>query len=216
MRPNRVRRLAVGPPLPLRALMTVLMIVLVALFMSPLLGGPARAADAAPDRAWPVPGARGLRPLVVRAWDPPPFPWAAGHRGVDLAAAPGTPVRAAAGGTVAFAGAVAGRGVLSVQLAGTGPPPLRTTYEPVRPLVREGAAVRAGEVIGVLEAGARSHCTEGCLHWGLRQGETYLDPLGLLPPWMLRRAPSRLWGFGPVRAPVSPALPRAPWPRPPP
>jgi murein DD-endopeptidase MepM/ murein hydrolase activator NlpD len=109
---------------------------------------------------------------------------------VDLAAAPGTPVRAAAAGTVSFAGSVAGRGVVTVSLAGTGEPPLRTTYEPVRPLVDEGTEVSAGQVVATVEPGA-SHCG-GCLHWGLRRGTSYLDPLSLLPPWMLRRAPSRL------------------------
>ncbi|MFV8129799.1 murein hydrolase activator EnvC family protein [Streptomyces syringium] len=154
------------------------------------------------DRAWPVGGARGARPLVVRGWDPPPEPWKAGHRGVDLAAGPGQPVRAAAPGTITFAGPVAGRPVLVVELSGTGDPPLRTTYEPVRATARVGDRVAAGEVIGVLAGGPLfTHCRNGvggvpapagCLHWGLRRGEAYLDPLSLLPPHMLRRAPSRL------------------------
>ncbi|MFI9205922.1 M23 family metallopeptidase [Streptomyces sp. NPDC053048] len=143
------------------------------------------------DRAWPVAGTTDPRPLVARAWEPPPAPWAAGHRGVDLTAPPGQPVRAAAPGTVSFAGTVAGRGVISIELTGTGDPPLRTTYEPVRATARPGDRVAAGDVIGVLEA-SRTHCTGGCLHWGLRRGDTYLDPLSLLPPWMLRRGPSRL------------------------
>ncbi|QIP88463.1 peptidoglycan DD-metalloendopeptidase family protein [Streptomyces sp. Tu 2975] len=143
----------------------------------------------APDapRSWPV-GAP--RPLVVRGWEPPSSPYGPGHRGVDLAAAAGTPVRAAASGTVSFAGSVAGRGVLTVTLTDTGDPPLRTTYEPVRPLVDEGTAVTAGQIVATVEPGA-SHC-RGCLHWGLRRGTQYLDPLTLLPPWMLRRGPSRL------------------------
>ncbi|OEV23736.1 hypothetical protein AN220_22970, partial [Streptomyces nanshensis] len=37
-------------------------------------------------RVWPVRGRSGARrPRVLRGWDPPPEPWAAGHRGVDLA-----------------------------------------------------------------------------------------------------------------------------------
>ena len=79
-------------------------------------------------RAWPV----GLRPSVIRGWEPPATTYGRGHRGVDLTAAPGTPVRAVAPGRVSFAGRVAGRGVVSVELNGTGDPPLRTTYEPVR------------------------------------------------------------------------------------
>ncbi len=133
----------------------------------------------------------GVRPRVLRGWEPPASVYGPGHRGVDLAAATGTPVRAVADGRVSFAGRVAGKGVVSVELAGTGDPPLRTTYEPVRASVEEGAEVRAGEVIGTVEAGG-SHCTAPCVHWGLLRGETYLDPLSLLPPWLLHRGPSRL------------------------
>jgi murein DD-endopeptidase MepM/ murein hydrolase activator NlpD len=107
---------------------------------------------------------------------------------VDLAAAPGTPVRSVAAGRVSFAGRVAGRGVVAVRLAGTD---LRTTYEPVRPSVNKGDEVAAGEVVGVLEP-TGSHCGSACLHWGLIRGETYVDPLSLLPPWLLNRGPSRL------------------------
>ncbi|MGV9879219.1 murein hydrolase activator EnvC family protein [Streptomyces sp. NPDC003006] len=137
--------------------------------------------------AWPV----GTHPPVVRAWDPPSTAYGTGHRGVDLAAPPGTPVRAVAPGRVSFAGRVAGRGVVSVELDGTGDPPLRTTYEPVRPTLKKGAEVTAGEEVGVLEA-PTGHCPESCLHWGLLRGEAYLNPLTLLPPWLQRRGPSRL------------------------
>ncbi|MCX4696781.1 M23 family metallopeptidase [Streptomyces sp. NBC_01408] len=122
----------------------------------------------------------GFRPLpapltVARWWDPPPTPYAAGHRGVDLSAPVGTEVRAVAAGRVHYAGMVAGRGVLSLAL----PNGLRTTYEPVRPLVTEGEQVTAGQVVAVLTAG--SHCPEPCLHWGLLAGEAYLNPLTVLP-----------------------------------
>ncbi|MER7339951.1 M23 family metallopeptidase [Streptomyces sp. NPDC000075] len=130
----------------------------------------------------PAEGAfRAVRPLpaplsVARWWDPPPTPYAAGHRGVDLSAPPGTRVRAVGPGRVHFAGPVAGRGVLSLTLPGG----LRTTYEPVRPLVAEGEAVAAGQVVAVLTEG--SHCLASCLHWGLLAGEdAYRNPLGLLP-----------------------------------
>ncbi|MEU9981258.1 M23 family metallopeptidase [Streptomyces sp. NPDC050856] len=131
------------------------------------------------------------RPVVVRGWEPPASPYGPGHRGVDLDAPPGTPVRAAAGGRVSFAGPVAGRGVLTITLTGSGSPPLRTTYEPVRPLVPVGAEVAAGQVVAAV-VDSRSHCAPVCLHWGLRRGEAYLDPLSLLPPHLLRRPPSRL------------------------
>jgi murein DD-endopeptidase MepM/ murein hydrolase activator NlpD len=159
-----------------------------------LLPGATRAADTADGdggRAWPVPAsAPGLRrPVVERGFDPPLSRWGAGHRGVDLRAGPGTPVRAAAPGRVAFAGPVAGRGVLVIRLALPGV--LRITYEPVRASVAVGEEVAAGDTVGVLQPGP-SHCPGGCLHWGLRQGPAYLDPLSLLPASMLRAAPSRL------------------------
>ncbi|MFJ6611893.1 murein hydrolase activator EnvC family protein [Streptomyces sp. NPDC091289] len=144
-------------------------------------------ADDDGGRSWPLAG----RPAVLRGWEPPAGPYGPGHRGVDLAAGPGARVLAAADGRVSFAGRVAGRGVLVIEVSGSGSPPLRTTYEPVRARVEKGATVRAGQPVGVLEDGP-FHCAEGCLHWGLRRGEAYLDPLSLLPPALLRGGPSRL------------------------
>ncbi|WP_406121587.1 murein hydrolase activator EnvC family protein [Streptomyces sp. NBC_00989] len=135
-------------------------------------------------RTWPV----GSHPPVLRGWEPPATPYARGHRGVDLATPAGTEVRAVAAGRVSFAGRVAGRGVVSVELAGTD---LRTTYEPVSATVKKGAEVKPGEVVGTVEV-TGSHCATTCVHWGLLRGETYLNPLELLPPWLLNRGPSRL------------------------
>ncbi|MFI8960560.1 M23 family metallopeptidase [Streptomyces sp. NPDC053493] len=131
---------------------------------------------------WPV---GPPRPDVLRGWEPPPGPYAAGHRGVDLAAPPGTAVLAPAAGTVTFAGPVGGHGVLTLTLTGTGLPPLRTTYGPVEPLVRPGAPVEPGDVVARVAPGG--HCPTSCLHWGLLRGDTYLNPLTLI-----RRGPSRL------------------------
>lgn len=113
---------------------------------------------------------------MLRGFDPPPQPWLAGHRGVDLAAEVGTVVRSAGPGTVAFAGMVAGRPVVSVQH----PDGLRTTYEPVTPTVQAGDAVEQGTELGEL-TDAGSHCPTACLHWGVRTGaDAYLDPLLLV------------------------------------
>ncbi|MEU2790710.1 M23 family metallopeptidase [Streptomyces sp. NPDC007100] len=143
------------------------------------------------ERAWPVTGPTGVRPTIARGWEPPPAPWAAGHRGVDLSATRAATVRAAAPGRVLFAGKVAGRGVLSIEVAASGRPPLRTTYEPVRPTVRKGAHVTAGQPVATLAPGP-FHCSGPCLHWGLLRDKTYLDPLSLLPASMLRPVPARL------------------------
>ena len=112
---------------------------------------------------------------VVRPFEPPPTPYAAGHRGVDLAASPGAAVRAAGAGTVTFAGPVAGRGVLVI----AHPDGVTTEYEPVRPLVAVGRSVAGGQVVARL-AGRHAGCPGSCLHWGARRGGRYLDPLALL------------------------------------
>jgi murein DD-endopeptidase MepM/ murein hydrolase activator NlpD len=130
---------------------------------------------------WPVDDAR-----VVRRFDPPPRPWLPGHRGTDLAAAPGAEVRAAGAGTIVFAGQIAGRGVVSVAHPGG----LRTTYEPVvAEAHRPGEAVAGGDTIGMLAAGHPGCPAAACLHWGLRRGADYLDPLTLLGLGRVRLLP---------------------------
>ena len=172
-------------------------------------GPPSTPTPGPADRSWPINGPAGLQPIVVRGWDPPPSPWAAGHRGVDLSASAGVPVRAAAPGKVTFAGTVAGRGVLTIELPRSGRPPLRTTYEPVRPTVRKGTPVKAGQPVAVLQRGP-FHCRGPCLHWGLRRGKEYLNPLSLLPPSMLHGGHPRLLPIFGVPLPPSRADPARP------
>jgi len=115
---------------------------------------------------------------VLRRFAVGPQPWSPGHRGVDLAAGAGQRVLSAGAGTVAFAGLVAGRGVVTVAHAGG----LRTTYEPVTAGIEVGRAVAAGDELGVLADG--NHCPVTCLHWGALRGDVYVDPLTLLRPPM--------------------------------
>jgi len=165
----------------------------VAVLVAPTAASAAPVSAAAPSSAAPssaAPSALWVRPLdgqptVTRPFDPPPSPYAAGHRGVDLAGAVGQPVLAAGDGVVVFAGQVAGRPVVSVQHTDG----RRTTYEPVQPLVAAGQAVARGTLLGVLVAGHAGCPTEACLHWGLRRGETYLDPMSLLRPPRVRLLP---------------------------
>ncbi|UXI81079.1 M23 family peptidase, partial [Streptomyces vinaceusdrappus] len=56
--------------------------------------------------------------------------------------------------------------------------------------VEKGEEVAAGGVLGTAEPSG-SHCA-GCLHWGLLRGDVYLDPLSLLPPWLLDAGPAVL------------------------
>jgi murein DD-endopeptidase MepM/ murein hydrolase activator NlpD len=137
------------------------------------LPGPARF-------GWPLDSHR-----ITRRFDPPPEPWLAGHRGVDLAATPSAVVRAAGSGTVVFAGKVAGRGVVSVAHPGG----LRTTYEPLVPSVAAGDQITTGAELGRLAAGHPGCPGQACLHWGLRRGDLYLDPLTLLGLGRVRLLP---------------------------
>lgn len=145
---------------------------------------------APPGAGVPAPGAGYSWPLLpapalVTPFRGPDQPFGPGHRGADLAGAPGQAVLAARRGTVIFAGPVAGRGSVSVQHDDG----LRTTYEPVTPLVAAGQQVSAGEVVGLLEPGHGS-CPGTCLHWGARRDRlVYVDPLVLLRPPRVRLLP---------------------------
>lgn len=148
------------------ALAAAFVLVLLALLICPAV---ALAAPVDPVGRWPLAGS----PQVLRPFAPPAHRYGAGHRGVDLTARPGDPVLAALEGRVGFAGQVAGRGVVSVDSGG-----LRTTYEPVSAQVTGGQPVRAGQPLGVVGTGG--HCSRRCLHWGLREGRDYRNPLLLL------------------------------------
>ncbi|MEX1006216.1 MAG: peptidoglycan DD-metalloendopeptidase family protein [Acidimicrobiia bacterium] len=147
-----------------------------AIFVSVTVSGvPARAGEPAqPAGAWqrPVDGA------VVRPFQQPSSIYGPGHRGVDFAAAPGTPVHAANDGVVSFAGSVAG--TLHVTVAHDGN--LRTSYSFLQTIgVREGQAAARGDVVGTT-GGAGSDHDASVLHFGLRTGETYVDPMVLFRP----------------------------------
>ena len=123
----------------------------------------------APPLAGPV--------TVARSFAAPPALWAAGHRGVDLVAPDGAPVLAPADGVVTFAGPVAGRPVVVV----SHPDGRRSSLEPVVGSVGVGDAVTRGHVVGTV-ADVATHCApRRCVHWGVRAGESYLDPMSLLP-----------------------------------
>jgi murein DD-endopeptidase MepM/ murein hydrolase activator NlpD len=153
------------------------------------VAGPAPAeaspAGPAPAPAWVAPLAGVLD--ITRPFERPPGPFAAGHRGVDLGGPAGSAALAAGDGVVVFAGMVAGRPVVSIDHVDG----LRTTYEPVDPSVAAGQHVARGSPIGRLVAG-HVGCPRGaCLHWGLRRGEIYLDPVLLLRPVQVRLLPLR-------------------------
>lgn len=138
-----------------------------------LLVGPALPTAAEPRLPGPAGWPLSPAPAVIRGFETPDHAYGPGHRGVDLVASAGAAARAAIAGRVAFAGSVAGRGVVSIDHGA-----YRTTYEPITPRVRKGQPVALGQVIGRVASGG--HCAGTCLHWGLRRGEDYLDPLLLI------------------------------------
>jgi murein DD-endopeptidase MepM/ murein hydrolase activator NlpD len=146
------------------------------------------AADAQTSRLqWPLRPA----PVVLRPFDAPRPNWTAGHRGVDLAGADGQAVLAAAPARVVYAGTLAGSPLVSLEHPGG----LRTTYQPVRPLVRAGQQVDGGAPIGTLLPGHAGCGAPACLHWGAMWGPSaradYIDPRDLLISTRVRLKPTR-------------------------
>jgi murein DD-endopeptidase MepM/ murein hydrolase activator NlpD len=134
-----------------------------------------------------------LRPLagpVVRGFVAPLTRYGAGHLGVDFAVAPGTAVHAAGPGTVVFAGLVAGARHVVLRHPGG----RRTSYSFLASIrVRTGQVVARGAVLGTSGGHGENHAA-GVLHFGLRIGETFVDPMLLFPP-----------GAPPVRVHLAPA-----------
>ena len=155
---------------------------------------PAAAVDG--DRwAWPLAGPRELG----RMFTPPATRYGSGHRGADLPAAAGAAVLAAGAGRVSYAGLLAGRGVVVVTHGA-----LRTTYEPVTAAVEVGDVVPVGGLLGALDPGHAGCPVGACLHWGLRRGDDYLDPVRLVVAGPVRLLPPGPAGRAPVaRSPDS-------------
>lgn len=146
-----------------------------------LLVAPSAPARVAARFSWP------LNPHpVLRRFEPPSTPFGPGHRGVDLGGAADQPVLAAGDGVVRYAGPLADRPVISIEHAGG----LHTTYEPVTPTVQPGQQVTRGQLVGRLQPG-HAGCPAVCLHWGVRRGAEYLDPLRLVSTGGVRLLPWR-------------------------
>lgn len=170
---------ALTPPTPggsathtehMRALASaILLLVVLVSAPSATPAAPSVSVDPAPMVwQWPVSPLRIDAPFVE-----PAHAYAAGHRGVDLAASPAQPILAPADGVVAFSGSVAGRGVLTID-HGSG---WVTTLEPVTDAPPAGSAVSRGAVVAVLGSGGHGG---RALHFGVRRYDRYIDPAGLI------------------------------------
>jgi murein DD-endopeptidase MepM/ murein hydrolase activator NlpD len=146
----------------------------------------------APAQEWspPVDGP------VVRGFEPARRPFGPRHLGLDYAAEPGTPVRAAGDGAVVFAGRV-GRRSLAVTVEHPGG--RRTTYAYLRRIgVATGSPVRRGTVLGESGGTGPGHRPE-VVHFGYRVAGVPRDPAPLFAP-----APNRI-SLAPLDRPACPS-----------
>jgi murein DD-endopeptidase MepM/ murein hydrolase activator NlpD len=146
-----------------------ILLALVLSLVSPASSTAASAAGATPRWGWPVSAPhRIIRPFVA-----PETAYSAGHRGIDIASAAGSPVFAPEDGVVYFVGVVVDRPVLSIRHSGG----LVSSFEPVDSTLVAGAAVRRGDTVATVASG---HCASGCLHFGVRLFGQYVSPLNYL------------------------------------
>ena len=116
---------------------------------------------------WPVSGPV-ISPFGMR--------WGRLHAGIDIAVPSGTPIHAAAAGTVVIAGWVGGYGNYTCVDHGGG---LATCYAHQQSFaVGVGAHVAQGQVIGYTDC--TGHCLGPHLHFEVRINGTPVDPLGYL------------------------------------
>lgn len=107
---------------------------------------------------------------ITRSFEGATHEYGRGHRGVDFAAGPGTPVRAAADGMVTFAGRVAGFGAVTLAHGDL----VRTTYSRLDELhVSTGQRVDQGTWLGTV---GDAHDSVAGLHFGVIIDAEYADP----------------------------------------
>ncbi len=136
----------------------------------PTAGSATEAVDlAALGWVWPAEPFRLVRPFAAPAHEYGP-----GHRGIDLDLVGGEALRAPADGVVAFAGSVAGRGILTIDHGGG----LVTTLEPAASDLAPGTIVARGAPVATLGSGG--HAAAGTVHFGVRLDGRYINPLLLL------------------------------------
>jgi murein DD-endopeptidase MepM/ murein hydrolase activator NlpD len=124
-----------------------------------------------------TPSSHGLIwPVVGPVVSPFGMRWGRLHVGIDIAVPTGTPIHAAASGTVVIAGWVGGYGNYTCIDHGGG---LATCYAHQETIyVHVGQGVTQGEVIGLTDC--TGHCLGPHLHFEVRINGTPVDPMGYL------------------------------------
>jgi murein DD-endopeptidase MepM/ murein hydrolase activator NlpD len=129
-------------------------------------GGGGGGAPSASGFIWPVSG-----PITSGfGWR-----WGRMHEGIDIGAACGTPIRAAASGTIVYAGWMDGYGNLTIIDHGGG---MATAYAHQSAIYFGGGSVSQGQTIGAV--GSTGHSTGCHLHFEVRVNGTPVNPLNYL------------------------------------
>ena len=96
------------------------------------------------------------------------------HLGADLMAPKGTEVHAVGEAKVAFAGRMGGFGKLIILDHGLGYQTYYAHLSVIKPMIKVGASVARGDVIGLV--GSTGHSTAPHLHFETRKDAKYIDP----------------------------------------
>ncbi len=144
---------------------------------SQALGDQIRAAQARSSGPTQTPSTAGLVwPVQGPITSPFGWRWGRMHEGIDIGVGTGTPIHAAAAGTVIYCGWESGYGNLVVLDHGGN---LATAYGHQSSIaVACGQHVDQGQVIGYV--GCTGHCTGPHLHFEVRVDGNPVDPLGYL------------------------------------
>lgn len=121
-------------------------------------------------------GANGFIWPVIGTFTSPFGPrWGRMHEGIDIAAAGGTPIRAAKSGTIVLASAYGGYGNYTCISHGGG---LSTCYAHQSRFARTSGSISQGSILGYV--GCTGHCFGDHLHFEVRINGSAVDPLGYL------------------------------------